>query len=219
MKCERCLKEFRYASELARHLSRKTICEAVEVEEIKYEKCKYCHKKLSSIQSKKRHEETCKYKDDYVRNLEIELEIGEIEYSNTKCRFCEKDMRADHLFRHESACKEKEIYKEKLIKLKGHKGTTINNTINNNTYNDNKTINDNRTIVYWKDINVNLDVSHMNEEMIFDIYRECLESEGIPLEISYKIIQKTKSYKRQDKTTTRQDNGDKDREDKDKTRR
>ena len=46
MKCERCLKEFRYASELARHLSRKTICEAVEVEEIKYEKCKYCHNLL-----------------------------------------------------------------------------------------------------------------------------------------------------------------------------
>ena len=135
MKCERCQKEFRYASELARHLSRKTKCEKVEVE--KEYKCKYCIKPYSDMKAKTRHEKICKYKDDYVRNLEIELDIElDIKYSNTTCRFCDKSMRVDTLIRHESTCKAKEIYKEKLIKMvkvktQNQGGNTIIN--NNNT--------------------------------------------------------------------------------------
>ena len=82
-------------------------------------KCKYCNKKLSLIQSKQRHEKTCKFQNDEVRNLEIELNIElNIEYSNTKCRFCDKEMRVDNLQRHESICKKKKEYLEELLKLK-----------------------------------------------------------------------------------------------------
>ena len=52
MKCEMCKKEFRYPSELARHLSRKTKCE-------KLYKCKYCIKPCSDMKAKTRHEKVC----------------------------------------------------------------------------------------------------------------------------------------------------------------
>ena len=62
---------------------------------------------------KKRHENTCKYKDDIVRNLELELDIDvHYEYSKNTCRFCGKTMRVDHLLRHESACKAKTYTKQ-----------------------------------------------------------------------------------------------------------
>ena len=140
MKCERCQMEFKYASILARHLAKKKLCEIVRIEEPKSNgpKCKFCKRPVCSTQSKQRHEKTCKFKDDYVRNLELELEVEvDYEYSNTTCRFCDKTMRSDHLFRHESSCKEKEIYKVKLQNmLEAHKSkqgqgnTTINNNIN-----------------------------------------------------------------------------------------
>ena len=138
MKCERCQVDFKYASLLARHQARKTLCEKVE----KSETCKYCRRPLSSKKTKHRHEQLCKYKDDYVRNLELELEIDidiNYEYSNDTCRFCDKVMRPNNLLRHECACKAKEIYKTKLQNMlrahntkQGKSGnTTINNTINN----------------------------------------------------------------------------------------
>ncbi len=146
MKCERCEKEFRYASELARHLSRKTKCERVEVEKVN--KCKYCIKPCADMKAKTRHEKVCKFKDDYVRNLEIELDIElDIKYSNTTCRFCDKSMRVDTLMRHESTCKAKEIYKEKLIKMKENEAKTINNTYNDNSQNINIYLN-NEHITY-----------------------------------------------------------------------
>ena len=142
MKCERCQVDFKYASLLARHQARKTLCEKVD----KYETCKYCKKPLSSSRSKSRHEQICRYKDDYVRNLELELEIDiNYEYSNNTCRFCDKVMRSNHLFRHECACKAKEIYKTKLQNmLRAHntkQGKSGNTTINNIHNGNNNTIN------------------------------------------------------------------------------
>lgn len=141
MKCERCQVDFKYASLLARHQARKTPCEKVHT----FEPCKYCKKPLSSKKTQERHEQTCKFKDDHVRNLELELGIDIVyEFCNTKCRFFDKTTRSDHLLRHEGACKAKEIYKTKLQNmLHAHnskqfiKNKTINNTINNNTTNNN----------------------------------------------------------------------------------
>ena len=145
MKCERCQMEFKYESLLTRHLARKKQCEKVEITKCEH-KCKYCKRPLSSNQSRNRHESSCKYKDDFVRNLELELDIEvDYEYSNTTCRFCDKSMHPNNLLRHESACKEKEVYKTKLQNmLKAHSAKQGNTTINNNTYNhngDNNTIN------------------------------------------------------------------------------
>lgn len=152
MKCERCQVDFKYASLLARHKARKTLCEKV----YEYETCKYCKKPLSSSRSKSRHEQICKYKDDHVRNLELELEIDiTYEYSNDTCRFCDKSMRSNHLFRHECACKAKEIYKTKLQNmLRAHnKKSTGNTTINNNNT-INNTINNTNNVT--NAININL---------------------------------------------------------------
>ena len=145
MKCERCQMEFKYESLLARHLAKKKKCEKVESTPCGH-KCKYCKRPLSSTQSRNRHENTCKYKDDHVRNLELELDIEvDYEYSNTTCRFCDKIMNPNNLLRHESACKEKDVYKTKLQNmLKAHNEKQSHTTINNNTYNhngDNNTIN------------------------------------------------------------------------------
>ena len=141
MKCNRCQQEFKSESLLKRHQSRKTPCE--KKLDVKHEHCKYCKKPVCSIQSKSRHEQICKYKDDFVRNLELELDIDIIyEYSSTMCRFCNKSMRSDTLIRHESSCKKKEVYKTKLqTMLHAHKSkqkcesTTIHNNITNNTHN------------------------------------------------------------------------------------
>jgi hypothetical protein len=123
---------------LDRHKAKKKQCEKIN----DVFNCKYCKKIVSSNQSKTRHEHICKYKDDFVRNLELELDIDVIyEYSNNTCRFCDNTMRSDTLVRHETSCKQKELYKNKLQNmLKAHnskKGanTTINNTQNNNITN------------------------------------------------------------------------------------
>lgn len=138
--CERCKMEFKYQSLLDRHKAKKKQCE--KLIELYY--CKYCKKGMSTNQSKLRHEHTCKYKDDFVRNMELELDIDIVyEYSNNTCRFCDKTMRSDTLLRHEGSCKQKELYKTKLqnmlrahnSKKSGH--TTINNNTQNNITNNN----------------------------------------------------------------------------------
>ena len=145
MKCERCQTEFKYESLLARHLARKRKCTVVEV---KYEtndnKCKYCKKTMATIYTKQRHENTCKYQDDFVRNLELQLDVDvDYEYSNDTCRFCDKTMHPNHLFRHENSCNSKKIYKLKLENmLKAHNARNV--TINNNNIHNgdnNNTIN------------------------------------------------------------------------------
>lgn len=145
MKCERCQVDFKYASLFARHQARKTLCEKVD----KCETCKYCKRPLISKKTKSRHEQLCKYKDDHVRNLELELEIDvTYNYSNDTCRFCDKVMRPNNLLRHECACKAKEIYKTKLQNMLRayNKKSTGNTTINNNNNTINNTINNTNAI-------------------------------------------------------------------------
>ena len=164
MKCERCQMDFKYESLLTRHLTRKKKCEKVEVKcETNENKCKYCKKTMATIYTKHRHENTCKYKDDYVRNLELQLDVEvEYEYSNDTCRFCGKTMHTNNLYRHENSCKEKEVYKTKLQNmLKAHNArqgnVTINNNTINNTYNHNGDNNNTINITLRPFGNENLD--------------------------------------------------------------
>ena len=142
MKCERCHMEFQYESLLARHLAKKKKC---EIKELKNDfKCKYCKRYLSSKKCQNNHEHVCRYKDDFVRNLELQLDVDvEYEYSGDTCRFCDKTMRPNNLIRHESSCKAKDVYKTKLENmLKAHNAKQGNTTVNNNIHNgDNNTIN------------------------------------------------------------------------------
>ena len=94
--CPRCRQCFKYQSHLDRHLERKTKCEIVkkeeveEVEEVEEYKCEYCLKVFKEKRILKVHNESCKWKDDPIRKLEIDLGI-EIEPLNSskKCRYCE----------------------------------------------------------------------------------------------------------------------------------
>lgn len=78
----------------------------------KMEQCRYCNVEFMK-RNMKRHESTCKYKDDPVRNAEIKLGI-EREKCENICRFCKKEMRADNITRHEKVCKAKQEYHEEL---------------------------------------------------------------------------------------------------------
>ena len=133
MKCERCNMEFKCESMLKRHQARKKPCERGK----KYELCKFCKKTCDTIKAQHRHEKQCKFKDDFVRNLELELDIDVIyDYSNNTCRFCGKKMRVDNLCRHESICIEKEVYKFKLQNmLRAHHSKKSGNTTIHNTQN------------------------------------------------------------------------------------
>ena len=147
MQCSRCKQHFKYASLLQRHLSKKKQCEMLEIVDHCDNKhqCKYCRKPSATKQGVNRHEQTCKFKEDHVRNLEIELcVIPTYSYCKDQCRFCNKDMRADVVRRHEGSCKEKEAYKIELMNMKSEggqssEGTTTNvyNITNNITINTN----------------------------------------------------------------------------------
>lgn len=145
MKCERCQVDFKYASLLARHQGRKTQCEKKEIISPKI-RCKYCKRSLVSKKTQCKHEKICRYKDDFVRNLELEMDIDvQYEYSSDTCRFCDMTMRPNNLIRHENTCKAKEEYKLKLQNmLHAHRKKQDGNTTINNIYNhngDNNTIN------------------------------------------------------------------------------
>ena len=85
------------------HLSKKKPCEEIEDCEIDTNKneCGFCKKPWNTPKARKRHEQACKYKDDDVRNLELELEIiPKYKYVRDMCRLIDKTMQQNHLRRH-----------------------------------------------------------------------------------------------------------------------
>jgi hypothetical protein len=82
--------------------------------------CQHCLHTFSTKSNKSRHDKICKYKEDPIRELELELDIiSELPESKTECRFCNKIFcRTAVLNKHIAICKEREIYKKKLIKEK-----------------------------------------------------------------------------------------------------
>jgi hypothetical protein len=113
--------------------------------------CDYCLHAFFNKQSKKRHEKSCKHRNE-TRLLEIEMDIEmTIPENKTECRFCNKNIsRMDALTRHIPNCKERLEYHEQLLKEKNEKqknekekiqnfiqtqNNTINNTVNNTVNN------------------------------------------------------------------------------------
>jgi hypothetical protein len=80
--------------------------------------CNYCLNTFSTSWYKNKHQETCTFKDDPVRLLEIQKEINpRTASSKTECRFCNHDFsRIDNLHRHLKVCKEREDYHNQLLK-------------------------------------------------------------------------------------------------------
>jgi hypothetical protein len=110
--------------------------------------CEYCLHTFCNTGNKNKHMFSCKFKEDPVRLLEMELDIiPELPESRTECRFCNVVFsRTDVLQKHITKCKERESYKKSLLKEKERgkvvitnntncNNTTINNTINNNNNN------------------------------------------------------------------------------------
>jgi uncharacterized C2H2 Zn-finger protein len=121
-----------------------------EKEDNKSNTCSFCLHTFSKRTNIKNHENSCKFKDDQVRLLEIELciKIDEPTDPKTECRFCNQIFsRSDSLFRHVKVCNERKIYHEKLLKQKENKTVNIINNnnqvtnINNNITNNNITNN------------------------------------------------------------------------------
>jgi hypothetical protein len=96
--------------------------------------CHYCLHNFSRANNKKAHEKICKYKEDPVRILELELDIiPELPETKTECRFCTKTFcRVDILNRHIGHCKEREVYKQILTREKDKKNTPVVTQITNN---------------------------------------------------------------------------------------
>jgi hypothetical protein len=108
-------------------------------------KCQICLNTFFNKENKKRHEKTCKHRNE-TRLLEIELGINpDLPQSKTCCRFCNKSMfRIDGLTKHIPICKERQVYHEQLIKEKekeiqtaqiiinGNNNTAINGNVTNN---------------------------------------------------------------------------------------
>ena len=110
MQCPRCKEEFKFQSQLKRHMERKNPCKMID-DKIK---CSFCRKPWDTERQMKRHEKHCLFRDDYCRNLEKQLGItAEFEYNNG-CRFCKKEMLKNHIQRHEKSCKAKKEYQKDL---------------------------------------------------------------------------------------------------------
>ena len=97
--------------------------------------CKYC-KEYSSKINLKRHEQTCKFKDDQVRQLEINLCVSPKKSPDckTECRYCNKNLSKVYLLnRHSFNCESKEHYRQELMNpLSVNNGTIgIQNNIQN----------------------------------------------------------------------------------------
>jgi len=76
------------------------------------QKCKYCLKPFKRL---KRH--VCKMKNDYIRRLELQLDIVVNEIPEDRCRFCNNGKtypRLQNLSRHVTVCKERELYELEL---------------------------------------------------------------------------------------------------------
>ncbi len=134
--------------------------------------CKYCLHTFNHIGTKNRHLLICKYRDDPIRNLEIENDIiPELPESSTECRFCNKVFcRIDVLNKHITICKEREIYHKILIKEKEQKvnNITINNNCNNTTNINNK------LILNFGQENLN----HLQTENIINLIRDIRKEFG-----------------------------------------
>ena len=73
-------------------------------------RCIYCLKSFVRIEK-----HICKMKDDYVRRIEMKLDIEPEKVDKDVCRFCQKQfMRSDSLNRHLLICKEKDKYEKML---------------------------------------------------------------------------------------------------------
>jgi hypothetical protein len=111
--------------------------------------CQYCLHTYSSVKYLKEHDKKCKYKEDPIRALELEQDIiPELPVSNTECRFCNKVYHnSSNLNRHIITCKEREQYKQILLKEKETRNIgVVNNNCNTNTnINCNNTNNTNNT--------------------------------------------------------------------------
>ena len=202
--CEFCNKDFIEPWRLRRHLNSKNGCiegqktsfegqktsfegQKTSFEGQKTSLCRYCGIEKIKLG---RHEKVCKKKEDEIWNLENELEIEhKVPHKENECEYCRNVQSIGNMKRHKETCEKKKEYLEKLIKMKENKATTINN----NTYNDN------RTIIYWKDVNVNLDLTHINRDTLHGIIKESIEGGGPPLKIVDKILEKTKELVEENK--------------------
>jgi hypothetical protein len=131
--------------------------------------CKYCLHTFTRIDNKNIHEKTCKYLDDPIRLLEIENDIiPELPESTTECRFCNKLYHnTSNLNKHIVNCKEREVYKQILIKEKSQ--ITINNNCNYTTNNNN-----NKLILNFGQENLN----HLQTENIINLLRDIRKEFG-----------------------------------------
>ena len=105
--------------------------------------CMFCLNHFSTNYNLKRHNLTCKLKEDPVRLLEIENEIEPVlPECKLECRFCNLFYQnISNLNKHIKVCKERENYHKFLLTKQK---TTVNNNIvinNNNIINNNIVIN------------------------------------------------------------------------------
>ena len=162
-KCKRCCKEFKYQWCLQRHLDRKMPCKektsiASSIPSICFNitpvdsntpsvdsdtpsinslQCNFCLEVFSRSDNLGKHTKICKEKDDYVRNIELQLDITCIKSNKHQCRFCKQQLsKSSNHTRHIKTCKAKQEYRETLeAKLKENQTKQqhiTNNTINNN---------------------------------------------------------------------------------------
>jgi len=143
---------------------------------ISKKECQFCLHTFSLKTNMKKHNLTCKQKNDPVRIMEMEQGIKpNIPENRLECRFCNISFsKTCNLNRHITTCKERKKYLNKLEKTTpapASTGNTINNngTINNNnncTFNDNRTIN----ITFG-----NEDKSHITLECLFESFKQILD--------------------------------------------
>jgi hypothetical protein len=119
--------------------------------------CKFCLNTFFNISSLKRHNSTCKLKNDPVRLLEIENGITpKIPELKTECRFCNKVLfNTSKLNSHLLICKEREEYHNRLLNMEQKQIPTQINNIQNQTNIENQTNNQNIFILSFG--NENLD--------------------------------------------------------------
>ena len=131
MNCPHCNKEFKYKCRLQQHMTKKGNCTDIEY------RCKHCLNMYTSIKTYKKHESSCKMKDDHVRQMEIRLGITpEVPLPNV-CRFCNTEFsRQNNMNVHQRTCKAKDVYQKelenRLITTLVPQETSAMNVTNNN---------------------------------------------------------------------------------------